>query len=80
MAIWEELLFGSGFWLGLLIQLAMLFVVTYAVPRFGFIGSIYCVMMVFVYNENLTANTINNWGMIIMGVSIMPLIYIGTKK
>lgn len=80
--VWEELLIGEGFWFGLIIILALLFIVTYVVKDFGWLGAIICIFMVIYYNNNLQVMEFKNWGMILMGISSMFLIFmsIGVNK
>lgn len=78
--IWEELLIGSGFWFGLIIILAILFLVSFSVKPFGFIGSIICIFMVIYYNDNLNVSEFKIWGMLLMGVSSTILGLIAIKK
>ena len=75
-----ELLIGEGFWLGLLIIISILFVVSSMVKHFNIIGSMFCLVMVFYYNANLTASELKIWGMIIMGLTPLFLFFIGSKN
>ena len=74
-----ELLIGEGFWLGLLIIISILFVVSSMVKHFNIIGSTFCLVMVFYYNANLTASELKIWGMIIMGLTPLFLFFIGSR-
>ena len=74
-----ELLIGEGFWLGLLIIISILFVVSSMVKHFNIIGSMFCLVMVFYYNANLTASELKIWGMIIMGLTPLFLFFIGSR-
>ena len=75
-----ELLIGEGFWLGLLIIISILFVVSSMVKHFNIIGSMFCLVMVFYYNANLTASELKIWGMVIMGLTPLFLFFIGSKN
>ena len=78
--IWEELLIGSGFWFGLIIILSILFLVSFSVKQFGFIGAIICIFMVIYYNDNLNVGEFKIWGTLLMGVSSTILGFIAVKK
>ena len=75
-----ELLIGEGFWLGLLIIISILFVVSSMVKHFNIIGSMFCLVMVFYYNANLTASELKIWGMVIMGLTPLFLFFIGSRN
>lgn len=77
--VWTSLLFGSGFWLGLLLQLCLLFVVSMMIPKFGYLGAVYCMMMMMVYSEQIASSDVAWLGVILLGVAGAMLAYIGYK-
>lgn len=79
MGVWAELLFGEGFWLGLILIEALLFVITSIVSAFGFLAGIMSILMFVVYYQNIPANTFEYWGVIFMGVSSILYFYMALK-
>jgi len=77
MAIWTELLFGNGFWLGFIIIEAMLFIISTSVKWGGFFSGACAVLMFIVYYNNIPVNTFEYWGMILMGITAFIHIIIG---
>lgn len=69
MAVWEDLLIGEGFWLGLVIILCILYITSVVARGFGYIGGIICIFMIFYYLENLASNELKMWGLLIMAFS-----------
>lgn len=69
MGVWQELLFGEGFWFGLILIESMLFIVSSAVKHFNYIASAISMCMFIVYYQELATNEFSVWGMLIMGIS-----------
>lgn len=80
LTILGELLIGEGFWLGLLIIISLLFLLTYVIPFFAWIGSIFCMFLFFYYSSNLPPNDFRLWGMLMIAVTPIFLILVGYKS
>jgi len=80
MAIWTELLFGNGFWLGFIIVEAILFIISSTSRLGGFFSGAMATLMFLVYYQNITANTFEYWGMILMGITAFLHIMIGMSE
>ena len=78
--VWEDLLIGEGFWFGLIMILAILFIVTFVVKEFGWLSCVICVLMVIYYNNNLQVVEFKNWGMILMGISSIFLMLLSVRR
>lgn len=74
--IFEELFFGSGFWIGFMIITAFALGISY---RFKYSGVIFEVVLFFLaleYIENLSGSSTYMWGAILCFVE---MIFIGTR-
>lgn len=69
MTIWTDLLFGDGFWLGFIIIEAVLFIISTSSRLGGFFSGAMATLMFMVYYQNITSNTFEYWGMILMGIT-----------
>lgn len=70
----EQLLFGDGFWLGLLLILAIIFFVSYKVR---YVGGLFAIALIFIaieYNNALSASSNRMWAMVICFVAVIFLI------
>lgn len=76
---WDSLLFGEGFWLGLLLIEAILLILSTSVEYGGFFSAIFSIMLFLVYNGEITNNTFEYYGVILIGVSTIFHLFIGTK-
>jgi len=77
--IWSELLFGSGFWLGLIIIECLLFIITSLINKFGYMAGLMSILMFMVYYQNIPTNTFEYWGIIFMGLSSLIFFIIALK-
>jgi hypothetical protein len=77
MAIWTDLLYGNGFWLGFILISAIMFIISASVKWGGFFSCAMSILMFMVYYQNVTANTFEYWGVILMGISAVIHLMIG---
>jgi len=80
MAIWEELLFGSGFWLGLLLIEVILFIIAILNKYGSFFSAIFSMIMFIVYYQELySINDFVTYGMLLMALSSIIFIFMSRK-
>jgi len=72
--LFEELLFGTGFWFGLLLVIAILQVVSYMVPTFSSLGGIFSLLLFVAYIMNMDLNGWHTFGIILMAINGVYLI------
>jgi len=72
--LFEELLFGQGFWFGLLLVIAILQIVSSIVPEFSSIGGIFSILLFIAYILNMDLNGFNTFGIILMAINGAHLI------
>ena len=75
---WDDLLFGEGFWLGLLLIETILLIVSSSVKYGGFFSAIFSIILFIVYNGEITNNTFEYYGVILIGVLTLFHFFIGT--
>ena len=80
MAIWTELLFGEGFWLGFILIEAVLFIISTSSKLGGFFSGAMATLMFIVYYQNISSNSFEYWGMILMGITAFFHILIGFSE
>lgn len=69
----QELIFGSGGWLGLILIVILLAGITYKVKEAGYVGFLIAVFMALEYFENVNPSSNFYWSGVIMflfGVSL----------
>ncbi|MBA7490882.1 hypothetical protein ES702_01425 [subsurface metagenome] len=67
--LFEELLFGTGFWFGLLLVIAILQIVCSIVPRFSSLGGIFSFLLFIAYVMNMDLNGWHTFGIMLMAVN-----------
>ena len=75
---WDDLLFGEGFWLGLLLIETILLIVSSSVKYGGFFSAIFSIILFIVYNGEITNNTFEYYGVILIGVLTLFHFFIGS--
>ena len=75
---WDDLLFGEGFWLGLLLIECILLIISSSVKYGGFFSAIFSIILFIVYNGEITNNTFEYYGVILIGVLTLFHFFIGT--
>jgi len=82
--VWDDLfhvfLFGTGGWLGLLVILAIIVLVTYKVRYSGFLFVIVSVFIGITYLSNVSVNSNLLWGAIIMFLTALYCVIISTYE
>lgn len=72
--LFTELLFGSGSWIGLLLILSIIFVVSFIDKRSSIIFIPLSIFMGFMYLENVSANSYFMWSAILMFITTIFLV------
>lgn len=67
--LFDELLFGAGFWFGLLLVIAILQVVCSIVPSFSSLGGIFSFLLFIAYIMNMDLNGWHVFGIMLMAVN-----------
>lgn len=67
--LFEELLFGTGFWFGLLLIIAILQIVSYMVPTFSALGGVFSILLFVSYILNMNLNGFHTFGIILMAIN-----------
>ena len=81
MGVWAELLFGEGFWMGLLLMNSLLFIVSSIVSKFGLFAGVFSGIMFVVYTQELSSlNQIETFGIIFQLVLCLIYFYLGYKN
>ena len=80
MSVWNELLFGEGFWLGLVIIQAILVTVSSIENLFSYLACFINICLFMVYIDELGTNSFNTWGIIITLVSACFFLIMGLSK
>lgn len=76
---WDDLLFGEGFWLGLLLIEAILLILSTSVKYGGFFSAMFSVILFIVYYGEITSNTFEFYGVIFIGILTIFHLFIGTS-
>jgi hypothetical protein len=63
-AIFEELLFGSGFWIGFLLIFVICIAASYRYKYSGIVCEFVLFFLAISYNENIDASSSKMWGII----------------
>jgi hypothetical protein len=72
--IFDELLFGSGFWIGLIFIISICIIISY---RFKYSGVIFEVILFFMaleYYDNLAVDSNKMWGLILCFVTMIFIV------
>jgi len=77
MSVWSDLLFGDGFWLGLLIIQAIGVTVASIEKLFAYMMCIFNVCLFVVYIDQLGTNAFSTWGIMITLVSAIGFLFVG---
>lgn len=67
--LFEELLFGTGFWFGLLLIIAILQIVSYMVPSFSGLGGVFSLLLFIAYILNMDLDGFHTFGIILMAIN-----------
>lgn len=70
MSAWADLLFGDGAILGFILINVLLFIFSTLIRKFGYFAGITSILMFFYYQDNLSANSFDQWlpiGQLIFG-------------
>lgn len=67
--LFEELLFGTGFWFGLLLIISILQIVSYLAPNFSGIGGLFSLLLFVAYILNMDLDGWHTFGIILMAVN-----------
>jgi hypothetical protein len=76
----DEMLFGTGFWLFIIIILAIVFSVVWVVPYSGAIFLPVCVFLAIEYFSKIETSSIHMWGAIMMLFASVYIIIVMTMK
>jgi len=74
---WDDLLFGEGFWLGLLLIETILLIVSSSIKYGGFFSAMFSIILFIVYNNEITNNTFEYYGVIFIGIMTLFHFFIG---
>ncbi len=76
---WDDLLFGEGFWFGLLIVEAILLIISTSIKYGGYFSALFSVILFIVYNGEITNNTFEYYGVILIGILTLFHLFIGSE-
>jgi len=77
MSVWSDLLFGDGFWLGLLLVQAIGVTISSIENMFAYMACIFNLCLFVVYLEEIGTTTFNTWGIMITLVSAIFFLLMG---
>ncbi len=81
MGVWSDLLFGEGFFLGLILINSILFVMSSIVKSFGYLAGCFSALMFLVYIQEMsTLNQIETFGIIFQAILCLIYFYIAYEK
>ena len=80
MSVWSDLLFGDGFWLGLLIIQAIGVTVSSVENLFAYMMCIFNICLFVVYIDQLGTNTFATWGIMITIISAIGFLFVGMSE
>lgn len=77
MSVWSDLLFGDGFWLGLILIQAIGVTVSSLNKMFAYMACFINICLFMVYVEEMGTATFNTWGIIITLVGAIFFLIMG---
>lgn len=78
--LFTELLFGSGAWIGFLLVISIVFLMTWKIKESGIIFIPFTIFMGISYLQNVSASSNFMWGSILMFITSVFLVYRLAKK